>query len=106
MSRKWIVGAALVASLALPAALRAHEGHAHKVMGTVTTRHDRHVEVRTKEGKIIMIALTEKTKFARGKQQVDETALKVGDRVVVEVEGKETLTAKAVTLGGAPAAKK
>jgi translation initiation factor IF-1 len=106
MSKKWVLGVALAAALAVPAVARGHAGHAHRVMGTVTMRHDNHVEVKTKDGKIVTITLTEKTTFARGKEKVDNMALHVGDRVVVEVDGKDSLTAKAVTLGTAAAAAK
>ena len=36
MSKKWILGMILIAVLVTPVATRAHEGHAHKVMGTVS----------------------------------------------------------------------
>lgn len=106
MSKQWALGVALAAALAVPAVARAHAGHAHKVMGTVTMRHENHVEVKTKDGKTVMITLTEKTTFARGKQKVDEKALGVGDRVVIELDGKDPLAAKAVTLGTAAATAK
>ena len=102
MSRRYVIGLALVAALALPAYARAHEGHAHKVMGTVTTRHENHLEVRTKDGKTVTITLTEKTSIVRGKQKLDLSALKEGERVVVDVgNGKAPMTAREVKLGAA-----
>lgn len=103
MSKRFILGAAIVAALAIPAYARAHEGHAHKVMGTLAARHDNHLEIKTKEGKTVTVVLNEKTTFVRGKAKADGKTLNVGERVVVDVEGKETLTAKTVRLGGAAA---
>jgi hypothetical protein len=100
MSKRFVLGIALVAALAVPAYARAHEGHAHKVMGTITMRHDNHLEVRTKDGTTVTITLTEKTSVVRGKQKVDLEALKPGERVVVDVgNGKAPMTAREVKLG-------
>ena len=100
MNKKWILGAALVASLAIPAYARAHEGHAHKVMGTIVMRHENHLEVRTKDGKTVTITMNEKTSVLRGKQKLDREALKAGERVVVDVgNGKAPMTAREVKLG-------
>jgi hypothetical protein len=107
MSKRFVIGVALVAALAVPAYARAHEGHAHKVMGTITMRHDNHLEVRTKDGKTVTITLNEKTSIVRGKQKADLEALKPGERVVVDVgNGKAPMTARAVKLGAADTAKK
>ena len=98
MSKKWLFGAVLVASLAIPAAVRAHEGHAHKVMGTVAARQDNRLELKTTDGKVVTVVVNDKTKFARGKQKVDAAALKVGERVVIEIVGEKDMTAKVVTM--------
>jgi hypothetical protein len=100
MSRRFVIGVALVAALAVPAYARAHEGHAHKVMGTITMLHDNHLEVKTKDGKTVTITLNEKTAIVRGKQKLDLNALKEGERVVVDVgNGKAPMTAREVKLG-------
>jgi hypothetical protein len=104
MRRSLLLGAILVAALAIPAAVRAHEGHVHKVMGTVTVRNDNQVELKTPEGKTVTVVLNAKTTFARGKQKVDATSVKAGERIVVEVVGEKDMTAKVVTLAAAPAA--
>lgn len=104
MKRSFVLGVILVAALAIPAAVRAHEGHVHKVMGTVTARNDNQVEVKTTDGKTVTVVLNEKTTFARGKQKVDNTSVKAGERIVVEVAGEKDMTAKVVTLAAAPAA--
>jgi hypothetical protein len=100
MSKRFVLGAALVAALAVPAYARAHEGHAHKVMGTITMRHDNHLEVKTKDGKTVTITLNDKTSILRGKEKTDLEALKPGERVVVDVgNGKAPMTARQVKLG-------
>ena len=107
MSKRVILAIAVAAVLAIPAYSRAHEGHAHKVMGTITARHENHLEVRTKDGKTVTITLNEKTSIVRGKQKTELDALKAGERVVVDVgSGKSPLTAREVKLGAAAAATK
>jgi hypothetical protein len=98
MTYKWIFGAILAAALVMPAAARAHEGHAHKVMGTVSAVTANSFEMKTPEGKVITVALNEKTKFARGKQKVDAATVKVGERVVVEVASEKAMIATSVTM--------
>jgi hypothetical protein len=102
MSRKWIVRGALFAILVLPAVARAHEGHVHKIMGTVTVRHDNQFEVKTTDGKTVTILMNGKTSVLRGKSKVDLTAVKPGERVVVDIgDGKEPVTAREIKLGEA-----
>lgn len=104
MNTKWIAGVVLVAALAVPAVARAHKGHAHKVMGTVTRVDGHHVTVKTAAGKSVTVMLDDKTTVSRGKTQLDATAVKVGERVVVEgPEAKDMITAKTVRLGVAAA---
>ena len=105
MIRKCLVAAALIAALVAPAL--AHEGHAHKVLGTVTARQDNRLQLTTADGKTVTVVLNDRTKFARGKQKVDAAALKIGERVVIEVAGEKDMTAKVVTMAApAPAAAK
>jgi len=101
MRKSVMVGVILVAALAIPVGLRAHEGHAHKVMGTVTLRTGNQVELKTPDGKSVTVVLTDKTTFARGKQKVDGTLVKAGERIVVDVVGEKDMTAKAVALAAA-----
>ncbi|HLG54262.1 MAG TPA: DUF5666 domain-containing protein [Vicinamibacterales bacterium] len=101
MSKTWIVGVALMAALAIPAVSRAHEGHAHKVMGTVSTLSEKQFEVKTTDGKTVTIALDAKTVYRHGKAKADAKMLKVGERVVVEAEqaqGATVMTAKTVQM--------
>jgi len=88
----------------------AHEGHAHKVMGTVSVIHENHLEVKDKDDKTSTFVLNEKTKILRGKSLVKATEIKEGDRVVVTAseekgaDGKTTLVATEVRLGTSAAA--
>jgi hypothetical protein len=105
MSSKWIVAAALAAALVLPVALSAHEGHPHKVMGTVTSIAPPHIMVKTADGKTAMVMWDAKTKFTRGKAKVAVEDVKVGDRVVAEgPEQNSMVMATTVQLGTAAAA--
>ena len=107
MSRRWVVGAALAAILLIPVAARAHEGHLHRVMGTVASIDGSQVAVKTTEGKTVMVVLDGKTAVTRGKAKLTAAAVKVGDRVVVEgTQAKAIVTAKTVKLGEVAAAKK
>ena len=99
-----IVG--LIVALVAPA--MAHEGHVHKVLGTVASVQANHVEVKSTDGKVVAIVLDAKTAITRGKDKLDATALKVGERVSVDyTQAKTVNTAKTIKLGTtAPPAKK
>jgi hypothetical protein len=109
MNKRFVIGAALVAALAVPAYARAHEGHAHKVMGTVATRHENHLEVKATDGKTSAVTLNEKTRILRGKRRVKVDEIKPGERVVVTAmetkgkDGKATMVATEVRLSAANA---
>jgi hypothetical protein len=95
----------LALAIAIPSIALAHDGHAHKVMGTVTNIAGNHVTVKTTDGKTAMVMLDAKTKITQGKNKVDASALKVGDRVVAEgLEEKEMIMAATLQLGVAPTA--
>lgn len=99
---KWIVVAAIVGALAVPSVARAHEGHAHKVMGTVSSIDGSNLMVKTADGKTVMVMLDAKTKITKGQTKVDRNAVKVGERVVAEgPEKNEMVTATALRLGTA-----
>jgi hypothetical protein len=100
MTRRFVLGAALATALLLPRFARAHEGHAHKIMGTVAMRHENHLQVKSTDGKAAEIALNEKTKIFRGKTTVKPDDIKAGERVVVtaiETKGKDGKTAMIAT---------
>ena len=102
MKKNWIIVMALAGILVVPAVARAHEGHAHKVMGTVSSVEGNNVMVKTADGKTVMVMLDTKTAITRGKTKLDAAAVKVGDRVVygkysgtqVELEGDEIILIK------------
>jgi hypothetical protein len=109
MINKLLVGAALAAVLSLsgPGPLAAHEGHTHKVLGTVASVQGNHVEVKTTDGKSVTVMLDAKTKITRGKETLDASAIKVGGRVSIDaMQEKNMMMAQAVKLGVATAAPK
>ena len=102
MNKNGIVAIALAGALVVPTAARAHEGHAHKVMGTVSSVEGNNVMVKTADGKTVMVMLDQKTAITRGTTKLDAGAVKVGDRIVAEgMEEKEMIMAKTVKLGTA-----
>lgn len=109
MTRRFILGVALVTALAISRYVLAHEGHVHKVLGTVTTLHESHLEVKATNGKTSIITLNEKTKILRGKAKAKIEELKTGERVAVTAtetkgkDGKAILVATEIRLGSAAA---
>ena len=87
----------------------AHEGHAHKLMGTVAVVHDNHIEVKTTDGSTATVSLTKDTKVLRGQSVLKAPDIRIGDRVVVTAtetkghDGKTSLVASQIRLGGATA---
>ena len=81
----------------------AHEGHDHKIMGTLAAVHETSVDVKATDGKQSTITLNEKTKILRGTTAVKLADLKAGDRVVVTATGggKDPFVAKEIKVGGA-----
>ncbi len=89
----------------LGARLLAHDGHEHKVMGTVTMAAADHVMLEDKDGKDVTIKVTKTTKV-KAKPAMKVEAIKVGTRVVVTVveEKDKSMTARTIEVGVAPAA--
>jgi hypothetical protein len=75
----------LAALLGAPGLLAAHEGHVHKVMGTVVAIDASRIEVDTKDAKKQSYALTKATVYRRGKASAAASDVKVGARVVLSV---------------------
>ena len=92
--RKLIASAVSLAFMAGGAA-QAHEGHTHKMMGTITAVHaDRnHVELTTADGKTSGFYVSKDTKYVKGSGAATLTDLKPGTRVVVEtkMDGDKTI---------------
>ena len=106
MKNNWIVAIALAGALIANTVARAHEGHDHTVMGTVSSVDGMNLMVKTADGKTTMVMMDAKTKITQGKATLDAKALKVGDRVVASgPEEKEMIMAETVKVGAAPVAK-
>ncbi len=106
--KTWILTVVMAVAVMMPTVARAHEGHLHKALGTVSSIEGAHVIVKTTEGKTITVMLDKKTTVTRGKEKLDAAALKVGERVSVDyMEESKMLMARAIKLGtvAAPAAK-
>ena len=105
MQKKWIIATILATVLFIPVVVRAHEGHDHTVMGTVSSISGKNLIVKGTDGKTVMVMLDAKTKITQGKKKVELSSLKVGDRVVAEgPEEKEMIMATSLKVGDAPAA--
>jgi hypothetical protein len=106
MNRTWIAVLAVIVALGSAVPIRAHEGHAHKVLGTVVAVTAKQLDVKTSDGKTVLIALDAKTVYRHGKAKADVRMLKVGERVVVDAiqaVGAKTMTATTVQMAAVPA---
>jgi hypothetical protein len=90
--------------------VQAHEGHAHKMAGTVTAVHAdmNHVELKMTDGKTSGFYVTPTTRYLKGTKAAALSDLTAGTRVVVTAttEG-DKMTASEVRMGAthkAPAA--
>lgn len=99
---------ALMVALALAPLVSAHEGHDHKILGTVVAVQTNQLDVKGTDGKTSTITFTDKTKVIHGTMVMKAADIKIGDRVVVTATGggKVPFVAKQIALGAAaPAAK-
>ena len=96
-----------VMTLGVSARLLAHEGHEHKVMGTVTMAAVDHVMLKDKDGKDVMVKVTSDTKV-KAKPALKVQEIKPGTRVVISAieEKDKSMTAKTIEVGAASAATK
>ena len=89
---------AVVVLVGMPAL--AHEGHEHKIMGTVSMLHEQHLEVKDKDGKAHVMTLNASTKIMKGKTAIKASDIRAGDRVVATVvTEKDVMIAKEVQVG-------
>src|SRR5438094_837186 len=93
---------AIVAVLALTSGVALAHGNAEHVQGTVTSVTATAISVRTAAKQTRTITIDQKTMFMRGKAHLSINDVKVGDRVVFEVD-KKTSIATEVKLGPAAA---
>jgi hypothetical protein len=93
---------AILSLALLPTIAIAHGGEEH-VTGTVTKISDTSVTVKTTAGKIVEVGFDAKmTTYARAKQPIQRTDIKVGDRIVIHaMEVNEKLVAHSVEIGTA-----
>src|SRR6266481_3168811 len=107
--RKIHVAILAIVSLALlPTIATAHTAHGGEehVTGTVTSISDASVTVKTTAGKTVEMRFDAKTTYARGKEPLQKTDIKVGDRIVIHAaEVNEKLVAHTVAIGTAVVAK-
>ena len=84
----------------------AHEGHKHKVLGTVTMAASDHVMIKDKDGKDVTVHITKDTKVLKDKKAMTVDDIKTGMRVVIAaVTEKEKMVATTIELGAVPATK-
>jgi hypothetical protein len=87
----------------------AHEGHDHKIMGTITMAAADHVMLKDKDGKDITVKVTKETKV-KSKPAIAMTVeeIKAGTRVVITATQAQdkSFTAKTIEVGVAAAAAK
>ena len=97
--KQWMTVLLVCVALLAPAMAWAHEGHMHNALGTVSSIDLPHVNIKTTAGKTLMIMLDKDTTFTRGKEKLDASALKVGERISVDyMEDKGMNMAHAVKL--------
>jgi len=105
MTRRFVAVLVALGVLAIGSSNRvfAHEGHDHKVMGTVTMAMADHLMLKDKDGKDVTIQVTKDTKV-KAKQATKVEDIKPGTRVVVTaVTEKGQMKAKTIEVGVAAA---
>ena len=105
MTRRLML-AAIATVAVFPLQALAHEGHDHKVLGTVTMAAADHVMLKDKDNKDVTVYLTRETKVLKDKKPMKVEDIKTGLRVVitattVKENGVEKMVAKQVELGAA-----
>ena len=85
----------------------AHEGHDHKIMGTVTMAAADHVMLKDKDGKDVTVQVTKDTKV-KSKPALKVEEIKAGTRVVITAtqEKDKSFKAKTIEVGAAAASAK
>lgn len=105
MTRRLMLAAFIIVA-ALPLQVLGHEGHDHKVLGTVTMAAADHVMLKDKDNKDVTVYLTRETKVLKDKKPMKVEDIKTGLRVVitattVKENNVEKMVAKQVELGAA-----
>ena len=98
-----------VSALMLGSGMRiaAHEGHDHKIMGTVTMAAADHVMLKDKDGKDVTVQVTKAT-TVKAKPALKVEEIKAGTRVVITAtqEKDKSFKAKTIEVGVAAASAK
>ena len=104
--KKLMISVIAVALMALGSASRlvAHEGHDHKVMGTVTMAAADHVMLKDTNGKDVVVKVTKDT-TVKSKPAMKVEQIQAGTRVVITATEAtdKSMTAKSIEVGVAPA---
>jgi hypothetical protein len=95
---------AILAMVGLTGRVSGHEGHEHKVMGTVLAIDEKTIEVQSADRKQVSAVLSSKTKYLRDKTPAARTDVMVGERVVIVVveDPHKVQNVKEVLLGATP----
>src|SRR5512145_1327075 len=109
MTRRLIATLLAMAVLGLTSGsyLLAHEGHDHKIMGTVTMAAADHVMLKDKDAKDVTVKVTKDTKV-KSNPALKVEEIKAGTRVVITAtQAKDkSFTAKTIEVGVVTAASK
>lgn len=95
----------LVFAFAIAPGVLAHEGHLHRLMGTVAAVHGERLQVKATTGETSEVVVNAKTKIVRGATAQKTSDITPGERIVVmmteskDPAGKALLTAKEIRLG-------
>jgi hypothetical protein len=81
---RWLTALILFVGIMNATSAFAHDGHTH-IFGTIATLGERHIVVKTKDGKNIPISVTGETTYRRQPATSGNATPQIGDRVVVEV---------------------
>lgn len=97
------VSLAVAALLVAAAPSFAHEGHDHKIMGTVTMAAADHVMLKDRDGKDVTVKVTKDTRV-KADPAIKIEEIKPGTRVVVTAtQAKDkSFTAKLIQVGAPP----
>jgi hypothetical protein len=103
MIRRVMLAACVWLALVSPPVV-AHEGHDHKILGTVTMAAADHLMLKDKTGKDVTVHITSATKVTRDKKPAAAAEIKAGMRVVVtaiieKVNNAQRFRAKSIALG-------
>jgi hypothetical protein len=83
-----------------PTPAMAHDGHTHRIMGTITAVDGKHLEVKTPSGENLSIQINDKTLVTRAKRKIALDQVKKGGRVVVDIgNGEDPLIAREIQVG-------